>query len=177
MDRFYKKLEERINGLPLTVDGDWDENKICFTAPCIRPLLQKSMEHASEENDLSMGIFSPEMNLFRCFMRLVLQTASTDQERGFVQRFVLNHLLGYNFSYIYYEYVLIVENIKKIRRACLNEHKLKDTSFLVFQVHTDMMTSSLVHIVKKIDETLNVWDIGLSLEYIRYFRDKPIHNK
>lgn len=166
MDHLYQKLEDRINHLPLSYQGG-DNNGIVFTKPCMRPLLKKSMEHAVEESGLSAGIFSPEMNLFRCFMRLLFQNASSEQEKRSISRFVHHHFFFFfDFHNLFMNYVHRIECLQTVRRVLSNQRNLRDVSFFVFRIRAEMMCVSLFHIQKKIEDVLNVWDIGVCREDI-----------
>jgi len=101
-------------------------------------------------------------------MRLLFQNARTDKERGRVIESVHDTFLYYGINGMFDEYEGIVNGLKSIRTAILEKRGLRDTTFVAFRVTTRMMSVSLSYIEENIDSILNVWDIGIRQDYIRY---------
>jgi len=161
-------MGERIDLLSISNMENGGQKKISYT----RPLLEKAMEHATEEKELCAGIFTPKMNLFRCFMRLLFQNAHTDKEKACIMESVHYTFMFYGITGLFLEYEAIVNGLKSIKSAILEKRCLRETMFITFRVTTDMMSVSLSYILKNIDSILNVWDIGIRNLYFYHYGNR-----
>lgn len=96
MDRLYITIRKGIDYLPST----GNMHNFSYTRSCFYPILEKAKEHATEEEGLCAGIFTSEMNLFRCFMRFLFRDAHTEEERDNVAIFV------YPYSYMINSFIM-----------------------------------------------------------------------
>lgn len=130
-------------------------------------ILKKSMDKASIETNVQNLIFTPQLNLIRCFLLLLKETVPNFQY--IFARIIYS--LGWEFEKYIKEYDSIIEYYKDIKKKIGMVHKLKPKLFCVFRIDVNMMESSLLHIEKKIDDILDIWDIDFKIPYynIPYF--------